>query len=64
MTINAAIAAAIVVGAIGVGAGASYVITKARVAVDCPAPAQGSAPAESRGIPLGSRLPENQGQKF
>jgi hypothetical protein len=64
VTINAAVAAAIVVGAIAVGAGVTYMMMKTSVRVDCPSPAQRAAPPQNRGIPLGAPLPEHQGQKF
>ena len=64
MTINAAVAAAIVAGAIAVGAGATYVVTKASVRVECLTPTREPAPPVKRGIPLGAPLPEHQGEKF
>jgi hypothetical protein len=64
LTLKASVAAAILVGSIAATAGATYVATKATVAVNCPAPAVTPPAADKRGVPLGEPLPLNQGRKW
>jgi hypothetical protein len=64
MTLKASVAAAILVGSIAATAGATYVATKATVAVNCPAPTAPPPSADNRCIPLVEPLPLNQGRKW
>jgi hypothetical protein len=64
MTLKASVAAAILVGSIAATAGATYVATKATVAVNCSASSATPPAADNRGIPLGEPLPLNQGRKW
>lgn len=64
LTLKASVATAILLGTIATTAGITYVATKTTVAMSCPVPSTASNSAGNRGIPLGPRLPENQGEKF
>ncbi len=64
LTLKASIATAILVGSVAATAGATFIATRATVAVSCPAPTVAPPAADNRGIPLGKSLPLDQGRKW
>lgn len=64
ITLKASVAAAILIGAMGATAGATYAVTRMSVAVNCPgAPAVAEQPSGA-GWGHGAPVPMDQGKKY
>lgn len=64
ITLKASVAAAILIGAVGATAGATYAVTRMTVAVTCPEPAHVAVPERGLNWDPGHQLPQNQGKGF
>lgn len=64
LSLKTSVAAIVLAGSIGATAGITYVVTRTRATVSCPAAKTVGAPEQRPMLPAGAPIPTVRGQQF